>query len=52
MTRLSNQLISASVLSLSVSLSLLSSTAALAAPSGTVAFLMPDQASTPASRPK
>jgi len=44
MTRLSNQLIGASVLSLS--LSLISSTAALAAPSGTVAFLMPDQAST------
>jgi D-xylose transport system substrate-binding protein len=44
MTRLSNQLIGASVLGLS--LSLISSTAALAAPSGTVAFLMPDQAST------
>jgi len=44
MTRLSNQLIRASALS--VSLGLLSSTAALAAPSGTVAFLMPDQAST------
>ena len=42
MTRLSNQLIGASALSLS----LLSSTPALAAPSGTVAFLMPDQAST------
>src|SRR5258708_8759098 len=42
MTRLSNQLIGASALSLS----LLSSTAALAAPSGSVAFLMPDQAST------
>src|ERR1700739_3920122 len=42
MTRLSNQLIGASALSLS----LLSNTAALAAPSGTVAFLMPDQAST------
>ena len=42
MTRLPNHLIGASALSLS----LLSSTAALAAPSGTVAFLMPDQAST------
>ncbi|CAB3708929.1 ABC transporter substrate-binding protein [Paraburkholderia rhynchosiae] len=42
MTRLSNQLMGASALSLG----LLSSTAALAAPSGTVAFLMPDQAST------
>ncbi len=42
MTRLSNQLIGASALSLS----LMSGTAALAAPSGTVAFLMPDQAST------
>src|SRR6201746_2827176 len=44
MTRLSNQLIAAGVLSLGFSL--LSSTAAFAAPSGTVAFLMPDQAST------
>ena len=42
MTRLSNQLIGASALSLS----LMSGTVALAAPSGTVAFLMPDQAST------
>ncbi|KAA1015873.1 sugar ABC transporter substrate-binding protein [Paraburkholderia panacisoli] len=42
MTRLSNRLIGASAMSLS----LISSTAALAAPSGTVAFLMPDQAST------
>jgi D-xylose transport system substrate-binding protein len=42
MTRLSNQLIGASALSLS----LMSGTASLAAPSGTVAFLMPDQAST------
>src|ERR1700710_2842136 len=44
MTRLSNQLIGAGVLSLG--LNLISSTAAFAAPSGTVAFLMPDQAST------
>ena len=42
MTRLSNQLIGASALSLC----LMSGTVALAAPSGTVAFLMPDQAST------
>src|SRR5258705_7918776 len=42
MTRLSNQLIGASALSLS----LMCGTAAIAAPSGTVAFLMPDQAST------
>ena len=42
MTRLSNRLIGASALGLS----LIGSTAALAAPSGTVAFLMPDQAST------
>src|SRR5260370_4900282 len=42
MTRLSTQLIGASA----PSLSLMSGTAALAAPSGTVAFLMPDQAST------
>jgi D-xylose transport system substrate-binding protein len=42
MTRLSNRLIGASAMSLS----LIGSTAALAAPSGTVAFLMPDQAST------
>ncbi|SAL61358.1 ABC transporter substrate-binding protein [Caballeronia humi] len=42
MTRLSNHLICASALTLS----LLSGTPALAAPSGTVAFLMPDQAST------
>ena len=42
MTRLSNQLIGASALSLS----LLTGTQAFAAPSGTVAFLMPDQAST------
>ncbi|MFL9899610.1 sugar ABC transporter substrate-binding protein [Paraburkholderia fungorum] len=40
MTRRSNQLIGASALSLLIS------TAAWAAPSGTVAFLMPDQAST------
>src|ERR1700710_759710 len=44
MTRLSNQLIGAGVLSLGFSL--LSSTAAFAAPSGTVAFLMPDEGST------
>src|SRR5471030_3406282 len=44
MTRLSKQLIGAGVLS--VSLGLAGSTSALAAPSGTVAFLMPDQAST------
>jgi D-xylose transport system substrate-binding protein len=42
MTTLSNQLIGAGVLTLS----LLGSTAAFAAPSGTVAFLMPDEAST------
>ena len=42
MTRLSNQLIGASALTLS----LLSGTAAFAAPSGTVAFLMPDEGST------
>jgi D-xylose transport system substrate-binding protein len=42
MTRLSNHLIGASALTLS----LLSAMPALAAPSGTVAFLMPDQAST------
>jgi D-xylose transport system substrate-binding protein len=42
MTPLANHLIGASALSLS----LMSGTAALAAPSGTVAFLMPDQAST------
>ncbi len=42
MTSLLNQLIGASALSLS----LMCGTAALAAPSGTVAFLMPDQAST------
>ena len=44
MTRLSNPLIRASALTLG--LGLLGGTAALAAPSGTVAFLMPDQAST------
>lgn len=42
MNRLSSTLIGASALSVS----LLSATAAMAAPSGTVAFLMPDQAST------
>ena len=42
MTRLSNHLIGASALGLG----LLGGTPALAAPSGTVAFLMPDQAST------
>ncbi|MGN6669356.1 MAG: ABC transporter substrate-binding protein [Trinickia sp.] len=42
MTKLSNRLIGASVLTLS----LVGSTAAFAAPSGTVAFLMPDEAST------
>ncbi len=42
MKRLTNQLIGASALTLSV----IGSTAALAAPSGTVAFLMPDEAST------
>jgi D-xylose transport system substrate-binding protein len=42
MTRLSQQLIGASALALSLT----TGTAALAAPSGTVAFLMPDQAST------
>ncbi len=42
MTRLSNHLIGASALSLTLT----AVTAALAAPSGTVAFLMPDQAST------
>ena len=41
MTRLSNRLVGAGTLTL-----MLMSTAALAAPSGTVAFLMPDQAST------
>ncbi|WP_206951791.1 ABC transporter substrate-binding protein [Trinickia acidisoli] len=42
MTRLTNRLIGACALTLS----LIGSTAALAAPSGTVAFLMPDEAST------
>src|ERR1700712_3827116 len=42
MTRLSTRLIGASALTLS----LMSATAAMAATSGTVAFLMPDQAST------
>ena len=42
MTRHSNKLIGASALSLM----LMSGTAATAAPSGTVAFLMPDQGST------
>ena len=42
MTRLSNQLIGASALIMS----LMSGTAAFAAPSGTVAFLMPDEGST------
>src|SRR5258707_13432641 len=42
MTRLSNKLIGVSALTLT----LMNGTAALAAPSGTVAFLMPDQAST------
>ena len=42
MNRISNPLLTASVLGLA----LIGSTSALAAPSGTVAFLMPDQAST------
>lgn len=42
MTKLSNRLIGVSTLTMS----LMSSTAAFAAPSGTVAFLMPDEAST------
>jgi len=46
MTRLSTKTIGASALTLSLGLSLICSTAAQAAPSGTVAFLMPDQAST------